>query len=306
MNEPQRSVEIKTAKRKPELEDINYDQLKKMKLDNSISNNNCWGIENMDDKIDDEAVTLTKEINHIVKMPRETSPILETIEEFSSHQDLINYDESMKEKNNDCEVSNDKKTTEGIKITCRKEANENCNNKVKGEVNCQKKEVAYRVSNIIKCICNTSKDNEDFLERNIVQDVRSRQTRIAMLKMREELHDLTFHDSHHAHEYFVVNPCKLFYSLTANKGEQNDSTIYQNLELPQALLPIGTEVIKQVLNDIKTFAVFPENVKSYDSFKAEVIQTQVFNWDDVDKICRFIKTKSEFGATLQELVVSIV
>lgn len=138
-----------------------------------------------------------------------------------------------------------------------------------------------------------------------VQDVRTRQTRIAMLKMREELHDLTFHDSHHAHEYFVVNSFRLNYSLVVSEEEKQNSTFYQNMELPKSLLPIDIEAANTVLDSVKKDAIFPKNILPFDSLKEEIIKANTLDWDDVKAIYNFIKSKAEFGATLHELTVSL-
>ena len=142
--------------------------------------------------------------------------------------------------------------------------------------------------------------------RSDIHDVRTRQTRIAMLKMREELHDLTFHDSHHAHEYFVVNSFKLLCSLVASEEEKQKAINYQEMELPKKLLPVNIEMVNKVLDDVKKCAVFPKNSLSLDDFRKEVMEMKLFNWDHVNSVCKFIKAKAEFGATLHELVVSMM
>jgi hypothetical protein len=162
-----------------------------------------------------------------------------------------------------------------------------------------------RVSELIKCIDNL--DTTEAIEmRADINDVRTRQTRIAMLKMREELHDLTFHDSHHAHEYFVVNSFKLFYSLTMKTGNTESITAYRGLELPKNLVPINVEVTNKVLDDIKKFAIFPKYLMSYDDLKMEIVKDRQFNWEHIYEICLFIKAKAEFGATLHDIVVSLI
>lgn len=137
-----------------------------------------------------------------------------------------------------------------------------------------------------------------------VQDVRTRQTRIAMLKMREELHDLTFHDSQHAHEYFVVNSFKLSYSLIAKEEDRQDLIFYKNMELPKSLLPMDIDTANEVLDSVKKHAVFPKNLTSLEDLKETIFEENILNWDDVKATYNFIKTKTEFGATLHELVVS--
>lgn len=144
----------------------------------------------------------------------------------------------------------------------------------------------------------------DVVQPPDVHDVRTRQTRIAMLKMREELHDLTFHDSHHAHEYFVVNSFKLTYSLTADEKDKQDLIVYQKMELPKKLVPIDIEAANKVLDSIKKHAIFPKNPILLDDLKNEILEKNYLKWDDVKDTYDFIKMKAEFGATLHELVVS--
>ncbi|KAJ8670622.1 hypothetical protein QAD02_001881 [Eretmocerus hayati] len=133
-----------------------------------------------------------------------------------------------------------------------------------------------------------------------IHDAVTRYTRIAMLKMREELHGLTLFDCHHAHEFFVVNAFKMFQSFNVNKDDC--LTKYRGMELPEKLLPIDVESINNVLDDVKKHAVFPRNTLSPDELKNETQQAGLFNWEDVNNVWKFIKSKAEFGATLYEIV----
>ncbi|CAB0041962.1 unnamed protein product [Trichogramma brassicae] len=163
----------------------------------------------------------------------------------------------------------------------------------------------YRVSDLIRRAKDTSIVNDNSRARAILpdmNDVRTRQTRIAMLQMREELHELTFQDNHHAHEYFVVNSCKMYYTLKSTDLIAEAKIIYQGMELPRTLVPLETDLINRVLNEIKNSAIFPKNPTSYDNLKVDVAQLKL-SWNDVDKICKFIKAKNEFGATLHEITV---
>ncbi|XP_008211506.1 general transcription factor 3C polypeptide 1 [Nasonia vitripennis] len=158
-----------------------------------------------------------------------------------------------------------------------------------------------RVSSLLKRTGNRE-IVEDAGTRTEVHDVRTRQTRIAMLKMREELHDLTFHDSHHAHEYFVVNSFKLLFKLMASQEDKQNLVDYRGMDIPSKLLPIDVEVANQVLQNVKKHAIFPKSPVSYEDFKKEMLQDKLFVWEDVNAVCKYIRTKTEFGATLHELV----
>ncbi|XP_014229864.1 general transcription factor 3C polypeptide 1 [Trichogramma pretiosum] len=164
----------------------------------------------------------------------------------------------------------------------------------------------HRISDLIRRAKDTSIVNDNSRARAILpdmNDVRTRQTRIAMLQMREELHELTFQDNHHAHEYFVVNSCKMYYTLKSTDLIAEARIIYQGMELPRTLVPLETDLINRVLNEIKNSAIFPKNPTSYDNLKIDVAQLKL-SWNDVDKICKFIKAKNEFGATLHEIATT--
>ncbi|XP_058798386.1 general transcription factor 3C polypeptide 1 [Phymastichus coffea] len=174
----------------------------------------------------------------------------------------------------------------------------------KEDLSCSESKGTYiKVNELVKNVANWEA-MEDLESRIEVQDVRTRQTRIAMLRMREELHDLTFHDSHHAHEYFVVNSFKLFSSLKVTEGLENPTTTYKGMNLPKALLPINIEIADKILEDIKKFAVFPKNPIPYQNFETEMKANEKFDWNEVNNICKFIKSKEEFGASLHELVTN--
>ncbi|XP_014204050.1 general transcription factor 3C polypeptide 1 isoform X2 [Copidosoma floridanum] len=167
-----------------------------------------------------------------------------------------------------------------------------------------KKASSTRVNELVKRAMNNAKSTmiENLETRNEVQDARTKQTRIAMLQMREELHDLTIDDNHHAYEYFVVNSFKLLYSLVSNEENENDITDYQGMKLPRKLLPVDIKLVNKILEDVKKHAVFPKEQISLDDLKTEIEQDGLFQWNDVVAIHRFIKSKAEFGATLHELV----
>lgn len=142
-------------------------------------------------------------------------------------------------------------------------------------------------------------------------DLQKKYTRIAMLRMREELDDLTVTDSHHAHEYFVVNAFKMFYWLDLSSlkamsvlNDQNENE--KNNLVPDQLVPLKKEVINKVLNEVNHFAIFPKNVVSYKDYKDDMIAKKkeiAVDWKHVDTVCKFVREKKELGASMQDLMV---
>lgn len=132
-------------------------------------------------------------------------------------------------------------------------------------------------------------------------------TRIAMLKMREELSELNFKDSHHAHEYFAVNSFKMLYSLNLQKEDKpKRMEVFKGFLVPHEIIPIDDDVTKRILNKVKENSTFPIVQTSYDDFKEEMKDILGIPWSFVDEVYYFIKEKKEFGASLDELMVKKV
>lgn len=135
-------------------------------------------------------------------------------------------------------------------------------------------------------------------------DVDKRYTRLALLKMREELNDLTPNDSHHAHEYFVLNMFKIFYSLQQTKVQNptNVSSINE-MEIPTELLPLKRDVYSKLLADLKKFCIFPRLDVCYGKFRRDLQASEIFK-RGLDAVYEFLRDKKEVGASLEQLAVS--
>uniref|UniRef100_A0A6V7I8R1 Uncharacterized protein n=1 Tax=Bracon brevicornis TaxID=1563983 RepID=A0A6V7I8R1_9HYME len=124
-------------------------------------------------------------------------------------------------------------------------------------------------------------------------------TRLALLQMREELID-NVPDSHHAHEYFVVNSFGLFYCFPRLKLLRD-----QNLDLNNSLiksselLMIEEGVHKMIMNDLRKFATFPKEPLDY----TEILEsTYELNREQAALVYQYVESKREQGATMKELV----
>lgn len=133
-------------------------------------------------------------------------------------------------------------------------------------------------------------------------------TRIAMLRMKEELNDLTMDCSHHAHEYFVVNSFKMFYSLetSAVSSTSDDIENFKEFSIPSQLLPLKIESVNNLLSELNQNTIFPKNGISYTDYKNEIAIKKKkipVNWQHVDAVCKFVRERKEIGVRPQELLV---
>ncbi|CAL7934994.1 unnamed protein product [Xylocopa violacea] len=156
----------------------------------------------------------------------------------------------------------------------------------------------------------------DILKRNPVEqrylnsyckiddsDLHKRYTRIALLRMREELSELTVADSHHAHEYFVVNMFKVFYSLyRSNDQNTEQNEIFKGLSIPPDLVPLKLNAINDLIQEISKFSVFPMNGSSYSDFKKDLPNDFSLDLNNMDEVYKFVHDKKELGASIQELI----
>lgn len=132
-------------------------------------------------------------------------------------------------------------------------------------------------------------------------NVHKRYTRIALLRMREELSKLTVADSHHAHDYFVVNVFKIFYSLyRSNSINCEENEIFKGFSIPLDLLPLKINVANELIQEINKFAIFPKDSISFSDFKKNL--SNDLNLNNVEAIYKFVYDKKEFGASIQELI----
>lgn len=168
--------------------------------------------------------------------------------------------------------------------------------------------IPRRVSEIIK---NVSSDTSYFnsYKAEDTSDVQKKYTRIAMLRMREELNDLSVTDSHHAHEYFVVNSFRMFYSLetpSIASAPLNDVENFKGHSVPSQLVPLKIETVNDFLGELNRIAIFPKNSISYTDYKNEIITQKkeiAIDWKYVDAVYEFVQEKKEIGVSSQELLV---
>ncbi|KYN36248.1 General transcription factor 3C polypeptide 1 [Trachymyrmex septentrionalis] len=170
--------------------------------------------------------------------------------------------------------------------------------------------ISRRVSEIIK---NMSPKMSYFSSCNKIEatnDVQKKYTRISMLRMKEELNDLSMTDSHHAHEYFVVNSFRIFYSLELSSSTietLNNVENFQGYSVPSQLVPLKIETVNDFLSELNQTAVFPKNVVSYTDYKNEFMTknkelTEAINWKYADAVYEFVQEKKEIGVCSQELL----
>ncbi|KAG5343225.1 TF3C1 factor, partial [Acromyrmex heyeri] len=169
--------------------------------------------------------------------------------------------------------------------------------------------ISRRVSEIIKNMSPMSY----FSSCNKIEatnDVQKKYTRISMLRMKEELNDLSMTDSHHAHEYFVVNSFRIFYSLELSSSTietLNNVENFQGYSVPSQLVPLKIETVNDFLSELNQTAVFPKNVVSYTDYKNEFMTknkelAEVINWKYADTVYEFVQEKKEIGVCSQELL----
>ncbi|XP_012153954.1 general transcription factor 3C polypeptide 1 isoform X2 [Megachile rotundata] len=133
-------------------------------------------------------------------------------------------------------------------------------------------------------------------------DIDKRYTRIALLRMRVELSELTAADSHHAHEYFVVNMFKVLYSLYTKSQDSKENEIFRGLSLPRDLLPLNLNAANDFVQEINKYAVFPKDGISYSDFKKKLPKDLSLSLNNIEMVYKFVRDKQEIGASIQELI----
>lgn len=127
-------------------------------------------------------------------------------------------------------------------------------------------------------------------------------TRFGMLKMRQEYTELTLADSHHAHDFFVVNSFNIFLKLKLSDVDgPRKLDVHQGNEIPSDILPLKLNTVDNLLSRIKKHAIFPKQVTSYQEFQQIVMANLRIPWAIVHAVCMFIKEKKELGTTLLDL-----
>ncbi|KAL0120525.1 hypothetical protein PUN28_008329 [Cardiocondyla obscurior] len=165
-----------------------------------------------------------------------------------------------------------------------------------------------RVSKIIKNVLPEMSYFNSY-KTKVASDVQKKYTRIAMLRMREELNDLSITDSHHAHEYFVVNSFRMFYNLETSSPKAsellNDVDNFKGHLVPSQLVPLKIETVNDFLGELHRSAIFPKNTIGYADYKNEIVMKKkeiAVDWKYVDAVYEFVQEKKEIGVCSQELV----
>ncbi|XP_076662843.1 general transcription factor 3C polypeptide 1 isoform X1 [Andrena cerasifolii] len=159
-----------------------------------------------------------------------------------------------------------------------------------------------RVSSILKSIPFEQNYSSRYGKIDDSADVTKRYTRIALLRMREELSELTVADSHHAHEYFVVNMFKVFYTLHTSPQKSREKEIFKGFMIPLELLPLKLNAVNDLIQEINKFAIFPNDSISYCDFKKNLPKDLPLNLNDIEAVYKFVRDKKELGASIQELM----
>lgn len=171
--------------------------------------------------------------------------------------------------------------------------------------------IPRRVSEIIRNVPSETSYFSPYSKLDDTNDIQKKYTRIAMLRMREELNNLTVADSHHAHEYFVVNSFKMFYNLemsssAASSASSNEIENFRSYSVPSQLIPLRINTVNDLLNELNRTAIFPKNGISYTDYKDEIMTKKneiPVEWKYVDAVYKFVREKKEIGACSQELLV---
>lgn len=133
-----------------------------------------------------------------------------------------------------------------------------------------------------------------------VNDMQKRCTRIALLMMREELNDLAVSDSHHAHDYFVVNTFKIFCSLKlAETSDARSLESFHSFKVPVDILPLKVPRAKELIHDLKRFALFPKDQVPLEELRGFLKDVE---FDELEAVYKWLRDKKEIGATSRQIV----
>ncbi|XP_076473341.1 general transcription factor 3C polypeptide 1 isoform X2 [Bombus vancouverensis nearcticus] len=224
-------------------------------------------------------------------------------EEALRRNDIILIETPNKTQNED---SREHSTKETIEINDVKSSNEQYISNNEREISLQPKKGSGNGFTLVSDILKNIPTEQSYLNSYCKiddSDVHKRYTRIALLRMREELSELTVADSHHAHEYFVVNMFKVYYSLYRSNSQKIDKTeVFKDLSIPSDLLPLRLNAINDLIQEINKFAVYPKDGISYSDFKKKLPNNCSMDLNNMEAIFKFVCDKKELGATIQELI----
>ncbi|KOC70674.1 General transcription factor 3C polypeptide 1 [Habropoda laboriosa] len=209
---------------------------------------------------------------------------------------------SNEEQNQDLKKNSDNETIEvDVKtINPKNTSNKECLKK-------NKEHAFTRVSDILKQILPEQSYSNSYCKIDDSADIHKRYTRIALLRMREELSELTIADSHHAHEYFVVNMFKMFYYLHRSNSQNTEANeIFRGFSMPLDLLPLKLNVANDLIQKLNKFAVFPKDGISFLDLKKNLPNDCLLHLNNIEAVYKFVrdikylKIIDEFECTLGE------
>ncbi|XP_066593076.1 general transcription factor 3C polypeptide 1 [Prorops nasuta] len=171
------------------------------------------------------------------------------------------------------------------------------------ETDKSKQKSSARVSDMIKNAKPEMLYSTPYFKTDDANDIQKRYTRIALLRMREELNDLAVSENHHAHEYFAVNSFKILYSLKLpGRNEPFNCETFLDQKIPSDLLPLSLKVVNEIIEETSKSAIFPKDIVSYADLKKSVMKLSTMSWSKIDALYRFVRDKKEIGASDKELM----
>ncbi|XP_076161731.1 general transcription factor 3C polypeptide 1 isoform X2 [Ptiloglossa arizonensis] len=229
-------------------------------------------------------------------LPSNDSVPLELLDQIQ-RQSLSKHSTNETDENNDAKQSADDTKLNNEKTILNKESESILLSRKDNE------QTFTRVSDILKNTLHEQNYLYQYCKIDDSADVQKRYTRIALLRMREELSELTVADSHHAHDYFVVNMFKVFYSLyTSNSQNSCEKEIFKGFLMPLELLPLRLSTANNLIQEVNKFAVFPKDSVSYSDFKKSLPKNFLSSFNNMDAVYKFVRDKKELGASVQELI----
>ncbi|KAF7988582.1 hypothetical protein HCN44_001155 [Aphidius gifuensis] len=152
---------------------------------------------------------------------------------------------------------------------------------------------------------NINKNSEIINNKNndTNDDNKKKYTRIALLKMREELTDLP--NNNYAHDYFHVNAFDIYYKLPQLDNELlNNSELIIDNKLTSKLLMFDDNNDKIITSDFNDNILYPTDPIDIDEIKNLIIDKYDIDENNINDIINFVENKHEQGATLKQLTIN--
>ncbi|KAK3919691.1 General transcription factor 3C polypeptide 1 [Frankliniella fusca] len=137
-------------------------------------------------------------------------------------------------------------------------------------------------------------------------------TRIALYMMREENESSdvgVFKETQHAHDFFVVNSCKVVCRLKEDISTDAPTEALVGIDpkgsrikcaVSRSLLPVDAALASEVLEDIKTKAIFVGPTLSDDDVLAALVP-HGYDGPLMKALLLFVASKNEFGASMADI-----